>query len=127
MTGQGKLLKIFCLAALFTGLASLVYGIVLAVGNFVDIDAWMTAGEGALASVYGARTAILANVPSNTSKISKKALALSVAGIAVVACFVAVETLSVTPIQLGLAVVVCVVGVVSALIARGIVKEQMRK
>ena len=128
MTADGKLLKISCLAALFAGLASLAVGIFLAigVGNMIDIDAWVTAAEGLASTVYGVRTAILANVPSNTSKIKTFALCLTVLGIAVVS-FLLYSAGHVEIIQTCLAVVVCVIAVVGFVLASRIVKEQLRK
>ena len=127
MTGHGKLLKISSLAAMFCGLASLVVGVVLVVRDVTDVDACMTSLEGLLSLVYGVRTAILANVPSNTDKIGKKALILLAAAVAVVAAFVAVKTLSVTPVQIALACVICAIALAAVVLARTIVAEQLRK
>ncbi|MBR3235679.1 MAG: hypothetical protein IKG11_08690 [Atopobiaceae bacterium] len=127
MTAEGKLLKLSSLAALFVGLGSLVFGLVLALGTMVDVDAWVTAGEGLVAMIYGVRTAILANVPSNTSKIKIKALALTVLAAAVVGFFVYLGARQVQMPQICLAVLVCVIAVAAFVIASRIVKEQLRK
>jgi hypothetical protein len=126
MTSQGRLLKVFCLAALFAGIGSLVYGVALAVGNFADIDAWVTTGEGLLSSVLGVRTAILANVPSNTAKIKSKYLIAALAAIAVIA-YLAYSRANVQIPQLALAAIVCVIVLAGFFIASSIVKEQLRK
>lgn len=126
MTSQGRLLKVFCLAALFVGIGSLVYGVILAVANFADIDAWVTTGEGLLSAVLGVRTAILANVPSNTAKIKSKYLIAALAAIAVIA-YLAYSRANVQMAQLFLAALVCGIVVVGFAIASGIVKEQLRK
>lgn len=126
MTSQGRLLKIFCLAALFVGIGSLAYGIVLAVADLADIDAWVTTGEGLLSTVLGVRTAILANVPSNTEKIKSKYLIAALAAIAVIA-YLAYSRANVQVAQLALAAIVCVIVLVGFFVAAGIVKEQLRK
>lgn len=126
MTSQGRLLKVFCLAALFVGIGSLVYGVVLAVANLADLDAWVTAGEGLISTVLGVRTAILANVPSNTALIKKKYLIAALAAIAVIAYLVYSRT-DVTVAQLAVAALVCAIVVIGFVIASGIVKEQLRK
>lgn len=126
MTGEGKLLKLTCLAALFMGVASMVCGAIFVVGNLADTDAWITAGEGLLASVYGVRTSILANVPSNTSKIRGKAVILALVAAAVIAAF-AVAGLDVQIVQTCLAAVVFVLAAIGFIMASRIVKEQLRK
>ena len=126
MTSQGRLLKIFCLAALFVGIGSLAYGVLLAVADLSDIDAWVTTGEGLLSTVLGVRTAILANVPSNTAKIKSKYLIAALAAIAVIA-YLAYSKANVQVAQLALAAIVCVIVVAGFFIAAGIVKEQLRK
>ena len=126
MTTDGKILKITSLTALFAGIASLVMGAMLLVANNVDIDACITAVEGLLASVYGVRTAILANVPSNTSKIRNKAIILVLASIAVVAAFY-FAGFDVTIYQIVLAVCICVISLAALYMASRIVKEQLRK
>ena len=126
MTGAGKLLKITSLVGLFLGLGTIALGVFYAVANMADIDAWATALEGVLATVYGVRTAILANVPSNTDKIRRKALILAIVALAVVAFFIAGGQDVQLP-QLCVAVVVALVALVAFFIAHGIVKEQLRK
>ena len=126
MTGDGKLLKIICLATLFVGLGSLAYGIALAVHSVMDYDAWATAGEGLLSTVYGVRSAILANVPSNTAKIRTKALVLLAVGVAV-AGFFAYAIAGVTMPQIALAIVIVLLALGAVAMASKIVKDQFRK
>ena len=126
VTGDGKILKLACIGALFAGIATLVLGVVLAVGNLMDIDAWITAFEGLCSTIFGVRCAILANVPSNTAKIRTKAIVLSVASVAVVAALVA-GGFEVTVGQLTMAGVIGVIALVALLFASRIVKEQLRK
>jgi len=126
VTGDGKILKLACIGALFAGIATLVLGVVLAVGNLMDIDAWITAFEGLCSTVFGVRCAILANVPSNTAKIRIKAIVLSVAAIAVVAALVA-GGFEVTVGQLVMASIIGVIALVALMFANIIVKEQLRK
>lgn len=126
MTTSGKILKLSCLAALFAGLATLALGVMLLVGNLVDTDACLTAVEGLLSTVFGVRCSILANVPSNTNKVKGKALILALFALATGAAFV-FAGLSVTTAQLAAAAVICVIACVAFLVARSIVKEQLRK
>ena len=126
VTGDGKILKLACIGALFAGIATLVLGVVLAVGNLMDIDAWITAFEGLCSTIFGVRCAILANVPSNTAKIRTKAIVLSVASVAVVAALVA-GGFEVTVGQLAMAGVIGVIALVALMVASRIVKEQLRK
>ena len=126
MTGDGKLLKISSLVSLFVGAATCVIGIVLAVGNMLDMDALLTAGEGLVATVYGVRTAILANVPSNTAKFRKKALVLLVLALGVGAYFVYVRQ-SVTLAQFALAAIVGAIALYAVMLSTKIVKDQLRK
>jgi len=126
VTADGKILKITCITALFAGIASLVLGGVLLVANNVDIDAMITAGEGLISSVYGVRTSILANVPSNTSKIKNKALLLTLVGAAVLAAF-RLAGFDVTIQQTVLAICVAVIALAGFIMASRIVKEQLRK
>ena len=126
MTGEGKTLKIFCLVALFAGLGTFVLGIVLAVGNLLDYDAWATACEGLLSTVFGVRGAILANVPSNTAKIRSKALVFLL-GAAVVMGYLAYARANATIPQFALAGILCMVALVAVVLASRIVKEQLRK
>lgn len=126
MTANGKLLKIFCLAALFAGIASLVCGFVLVAGSLADVDAWVTAGEGIGAALTGARSAILANVPSNTSKIKTISLVATLVAVAG-AAFMLFGGQDVQVAQIALAVALCVIAVAAFVIAAQIVKEQLRK
>ncbi len=126
MTKDGKTLKITCIISLFVGLATIALGIVLAVGNMVDFDAWLTALEGVGTAAFGARSAILANVPSNTSKIRGKSLALLVLAVGVGAYLIYVGTQA-TIAQLGVAAVICLLAVCALLVSHRIVKEQLRK
>ena len=127
MSGAGKVLKMSSLAAMFVGIATLIVGIVINVGATVlDIDALATIGEGLIAAVYGVRTAILANVPSNTQKIRNKAIILLVFAAAVIGYFV-YRIYDVTVPQLVLAGVVGAIGFCAVIVANGIIKEQLRK
>ena len=126
VTGDRKILKLACIGALFAGIATLVLGVVLAVGNLMDIDAWITAFEGLCSTIFGVRCAILANVPSNTAKIRTKAIVLSVAAVAVVAALVA-GGFEVSVGQLAMAGVIGVIALVALMFASRIVKEQLRK
>lgn len=127
MSEAGKVLKLSSLAALFVGIATLVFGIIINVGTAVlDVDAIATALEGLLAVVYGAKTAILANVPSNTEKIRNKAIILLVAAAAVIGFFV-YRMYDVTIVQLILAGVIAAIGFFAIVVANGIIKEQLRK
>lgn len=127
MSEAGKVLKLSSLAALFVGIATFVFGIIINVGTAVlDVDAIATAFEGLLAAVYGAKTAILANVPSNTEKIRNKAIILLVAAAAVIGFFV-YRMYDVTIVQLVLAGVIAAIGFFAIVVANGIIKEQLRK
>ena len=125
MSSDAKLLKISSLAALFLGLASAILGVVLVVASTVDIDAWMTTFEGVLSTVYGVRTAILANVPSNTPKIRIKAVILAVVAACILGYFVYVLT-QVHIAQLCLSGLVAVVAVVAICVSSVIIKKQMQ-
>ncbi len=126
MTGDGKLLKISCLTALFVGLGTLVLGVVLALGNLADLDAWATAAEGLGSAVFGVRSAILANVPSNTSKIRGKSVALMLLA-AVTLGYLVYSGAAVQVAQLCLAAVVAIVAVVAFVLASKIVRDQLRR
>ena len=126
MTPSGKLLKITSLVGMFVGLASLILGAVIAFGDVADIDAWATVFDGVLATVYGVRTAILANVPSNTSKIRTKAFILLAAG-AAVAAYLILGGRDVQMAQTCLAGFIAGLALVAIIIATRIVKEQLRK
>ena len=126
MTSDGKLLKIFCIASLFAGIASAVLGIVLFVATMTDIDALATAFDGVLGTVFGARCAILANVPSNTAKIRGKALIFMLAAAAVVA-FLVFGGQDVETMQYAAAGFLCGIAFVALVLAQRIVKEQLRK
>ena len=126
MTGDGKILKLTCLAALFVGLAGLVYGIVLAVGNLIDYDAWATAFDGLLSTVYGVRCAILANVPSNTSKIRSKSLILLLVGAAIAAYLFYAKAGVLVP-QLVVAGIIVGLALIALFVSQKIVKDQLRK
>ena len=126
MTGSAKLLKITCLAALFVGIASVVVGALSVMGNLADFDAWATVAEGVGSTIYGVRTAILANVPSNTAKIRMKAAAMFVLAVGVVVLLITRRT-EVELAQLCLGVAICTLACVAVVVAHGIVKAQLRK
>ena len=126
MTGDGKILKLACLASLFVGFAALIYGVVLLVGNFTDIDAWITAAEGIAATALGVHSARLANVPSNTSKIRMIALVGALCALAI-AAYVLMQGPETTRGQDVISVIVVGIMLVAVLYATRIVKEQLRK
>ena len=126
MTADGKLLKISCIASLFAGIATVVLGIVLFAATMTDMDALVTACDGLLATVFGARCAILANVPSNTAKIRGKALIFLAAAAAVVA-FLVFGGQDVVTLQYATAGFLCGLALVALALAQRIVKEQLRK
>ncbi|MBP3894044.1 MAG: hypothetical protein J6D34_08405 [Atopobiaceae bacterium] len=126
MTADGKILKVTSIIALFAGIASIVLGFVLLMPSFVDPDACITALEGLVSIVYGVRTAIMANVPSNTAKIRTKALILMLLAAVVVGVFY-FAGLDVTMYQIVMAVCICVIAVAGFAMASKIVKEQLRK
>ncbi len=126
MTSSGKLLKLFCIGGLFVGALSAVLGIVLLVASVADIDAWVTTLEGVGTSVLGARSAILANVPSNTERLRTTALlgALAAAAIAAFLVFGGQQVESPQHLAAG---GICVVFLGMLLIAHRIVREQLSK
>ena len=126
MSGDGRILKISSLAALFVGLGTLVFGVVLAIGSTLDVDAWITAFDGLLASVYGVRTAILANVPSNTSSIRTKALVMAVV-VAATLGYLCTQKNNTTIAQFAMIALILLIAVLAFAVASRIVKEQMRK
>lgn len=126
MTGDGKLLKISSLAALFVGFATMVTGAMLVIVNTVDMDAWMTIIEGLGSAVYGVRTAILANVPSNTSKIRGKALVLLLLAL-VVGGYLLYTRATVDTVQIVLTAIVLVIAIVALYLSTKIIKDQLRK
>ena len=125
MTQAGKMLKITSLAALFIGLGALVFGVVIAVKNVMDMDAWATTFEGLASTVYGVRTAILANVPSNTEKIRTKAVILFLCALVIGGYFLYVRQ-GIEIAQLCFAGAICVVAFGAIVIAHRIVREQLR-
>ena len=126
MTSEGKLLKVLCLASMFVGLAVAMLGATLVVPNLHDADAWLTAGEGAGATIFGVRSAILANVPSNTARIRMKALVLSVLAITVVA-YLLFGGAQYVVTQVIAAASIALIALCSLVMASRIVKEQLRK
>ena len=126
VSGDGRILKISSLAALFVGVGTLIFGVVLAVGSMIDVDAWITAFDGLLASVYGARTAILANVPSNTPSIRKKALVMAVV-VAATLGYLCTQKDNTSIAQFGMVALILLIAIVAFAVASRIVKEQMRK
>lgn len=124
--GEGKLLKVCCLVALFAGLGTCAFGAVLVGADLADADAWVTTGEGLLSTVFGVRTAVLANVPSNTARIRTKALALTLVAAAAIAFLVLVGQ-DVQVAQHVLAGLIAGIGLVTLVVAARIVREQLRK
>lgn len=121
MTGKSRNLKIACLCELIIGLVLAICGIVSLV-QAPSAAGGAACADGVVLTVLGARCSMLANVPSNASKLFKLALAAFIIGICAAAYCAASGDGSM--LNTVLACVEAVLALVVVLIDHSIVNDQ---
>ena len=130
MSTEVKRVKLLTLLELFLGMAVLVGGIVVAVMALVEQPAgFVIAGEGLVTLLFGARAALIVNVPARIAKVVKLALIVMLVQIA---CAVAAVMLMDMDGKKDMVVAVCggflpaIITFVIMMLSRGIAKRAER-
>lgn len=129
MSSEAKRVKIFTLLALFAGLALIVYGVVRLIGGNSSTDSYVICGEGVLTLVFGARGALIANVPARLGKLATFAFVVFLVQLVCVAGAVLLiqpENVANDPVPVCACAVPAVISLVIALLSRGIAKRAER-
>lgn len=129
MSSEAKRIKILTLIELALGLALLVFGIVLIVGGGNNNAPFVLCGEGVIGLFFGARGAIIANVPARMGKlVSLGAIVLLLQ----IACVIGIimltdpQNVSQDPAPTCAAAIPAVITLVAVLLARGMTKRAER-
>ena len=129
MSSEAKRVKIFTLLELALGLALVVYGIVLIVGGSPAQMPAVMCGEGVFGLFFGARSALIANVPARIGKlVSFGLVALLIQVVCIVAIVMTIGTdhVAENPLPVCLSAIPAVFSLVIALLSRGMAKRAER-
>lgn len=129
MSSEAKRVKILTLIELFLGLALVVAGIVLAVGGAATMAPFALCAEGVVSLVFGARGALIANVPARIGKMVSLGLVvflLQAACIALIVYLVGPDQVSDNLPVVCMASVPALVTIVAVLLSRGMAKRAER-
>lgn len=129
MSSEAKRVKILTLVEMFLGLALVVAGIVFVVGGASTAAPFVLCGEGALSLVFGARGALIANVPARIGKIVSLGLVvllLQAACVAAIVFLVGPDEVADNLPPVCLSAVPALVTLVAVLLSRGMAKRAER-
>lgn len=128
MSAEAKRIKILTLAQLFVGLALIVGGIVMLMGDATPRP-FILGVEGILTLAVGARGALIANVPARIGKLAVLmlvALMVQCSCVAFVVFFTGPENVSGDPVPCCMALVPAVFSLVIALLSSSMSKHAER-
>ncbi|MBO7674561.1 MAG: hypothetical protein J6S63_06085 [Atopobiaceae bacterium] len=129
MSAEAKRVKILTLIELVLGLAIVVTGVVLVVLGAASAAPFVLCGEGVLTLVFGARAALIANVPARIGKLVSLALIvllLQIACLVGIVFLIGPDQVSQDPIPVFAAALPAVFSVTIALLSNGIAKRAER-
>ena len=130
MSQEVRRVKLLVLLSMALGLVLVVLGIINALGaGDAAMPYYVLCGEGALTLVYGARGALVANVPARIGKLATLALVVFVAQVACVAgivYLVGADAIKDNPMPVAAAAAPAVLSLIEGLLARGIAKRAER-
>ncbi|MBR3314918.1 MAG: hypothetical protein IKG18_12350 [Atopobiaceae bacterium] len=129
MSSEAKRVKLLTLAEMFLGLIVLIGGIVAAFMGPLDVVAGIIlAAEGLVSLIFGARGALIANVPARIGKLARIALIIQL--VQIVSC-VAIGLITGADEQHEIIAIVCgallpVISLVILILSRGMEKHAER-
>ena len=129
MSAEAKRVKILTLIELFLGLAVAVAGIVLLVMGAKTAAPFVLCGEGVVSVVFGARGALIANVPARIGKLATLGLVvllLQVACIVGVVFLIGPNEVTREPLPVCVSVLPAIVTLIIVVLSRGIAKRAER-
>lgn len=129
MSSEAKRVKILTLIELALGLALVVFGIVLIVNGNPAQAPGILCGEGVFTLFFGARAALIANVPARIGKLvtfGLIALLIQVACAVAIVMMVGTDHVAENPVPVCLSAVPAVVSLVIVLLSRGMAKRAER-
>ncbi len=129
MSAEAKRVKILTLIELALGLALVVFGVVLLISHVATSAPFILCGEGLLTLFFGARGALIANVPARIGKLATLALIIFVVQLACavgVIMMVGPENVSNEVGPVACACAPALVTLIIAILSRGIAKRAER-
>jgi len=130
MSQEVRRVKLLVLLSMALGLVLVVLGIINAMSaGDAATPYFVLCGEGVLTLVYGARAALVANVPARIGKLATLALIvllLQLACVAGIVYLIGVDTVKDNPVPVAIAGVPALLNLIECLLARGIAKRAER-
>jgi hypothetical protein len=129
MSSEAKRVKILTLIELILGLVLTVTGVVLAVMGAATVAPFVLCGDGVLTAVFGARAALIANVPARIGRLTSLAaivMLLQLVCLAGIVLLIGPSNVSEDPIPVFAAALPTVFSVTIALLSNGIAKRAER-
>ena len=129
MSSEAKRVKILTLIELILGLVLVVTGVVLAVMGAVTVAPFVLCGDGILTMVFGARGALIANVPArigNLTSLALIAMLLQIVCLVGIVLLIGPSNVSEDPVPIFEAALPAIFSVTIALLSNGIAKRAER-
>ncbi len=129
MSSEAKRVKILTLIELLLGLAIVICGIVLGIMGAATAAPYVLAGEGVVSMFFGARGALIANVPARIGKLATFGLivlVIQLVCVGIVVCMVGPNNVAEDPVPVCLSVIPALLTLAIMLLSRGMAKRAER-
>lgn len=129
MSSEAKRVKILTLIELILGLVIVVCGLALGIMGATTAAPYVLAGEGVVSLFFGARGALIANVPARIGKLVTLGLIMLVIQLAclgIVVYLVGVNNVAEDPVPVCLSVIPALLTLAIVLLSRGMAKRAER-
>lgn len=129
MSSEAKRVKILTLIELLLGLAIVICGIVLGIMEAATAAPYVLAGEGVVSMFFGARGALIANVPARIGKLATFGLivlVIQLVCVGIVVYMVGPNNVAEDPVPVCLSVIPALLTLAIMLLSRGMAKRAER-
>lgn len=129
MSSEAKRVKILTLVELLLGLVIVVCGLVLGILGATTAAPYVLAGEGVVTLFFGARGALIANVPARIGKLTSLGLiafVIQLACVGIVVYLVGANNVTDDPVQVCLSAIPALFTIAIVLLSNGMAKRAER-